>query len=138
MDDEEWGRQRRARPRDGVARSASPCGGIEGFRPLLGFPDLYRTYESSRLFPLYTRAILVSARDGQRLGWVPDLLLDYVHTVRARARSTRAEELGVQGRHLPRAPGARQLRERLTQGSPSPKVALNRLVLVSGRLAWPH
>jgi len=28
------------------------------------------------------RAILVSARDGQRLGWVPDLLLDYVHTVR--------------------------------------------------------
>jgi hypothetical protein len=28
------------------------------------------------------RAILVSARDRQPLGWVPDLLLDYVHTVR--------------------------------------------------------
>jgi hypothetical protein len=156
--------------------------GIEGFRPLLGFPDLHQTYESSHLFPLFAqrvmdarrpdygrhltrlrlsgnaeplevlgrsggrrmgdtiqlcpeplvapdgatcsiflvngvrhvlakdpaaeqrfallrrgeplalvdepdnpwnkRAILVSARDGQRLGWVPDLLLDYVHTVR--------------------------------------------------------
>ena len=156
---------------------------IEGFRHLLGFPDLHRTYESTRLFPLFAqrvmdarrpdygrylsqlrlpegaepfellgrsgghrkgdtiqlcpepevapngstrsiflvngirhvlaadpaaeqryaslrpgerlilvdepdndwnnRAILVSARDGRRLGWVPDLLLDYVHTVRS-------------------------------------------------------
>jgi hypothetical protein len=155
---------------------------VEGFRHLLGFPDLHRTYESTRLFPLFAqrvmdarrpdygrylsqlhlsegaepfellgrsgghrkgdtiqlcpepdvapngstrsiflvngvryvlaadsaadqrfaslrprerlilvdepdndwnkRAVLVSARDGQRLGWVPDLLLDYVHTVR--------------------------------------------------------
>ncbi len=158
---------------------------VEGFRHLLGFPDLHSTYESTRLFPLFaqrvmdarrpdygryltqlhlpedaepfellgrsaghrkgdtiqlcpepfvapdgstrsiflvngvrhvlaadptaeqrfeslqpgerlvlvdepdnewnTRAILVSARDGQRLGWVPDLLLDYVHTVRDQA-----------------------------------------------------
>ncbi len=155
--------------------------GVEGFRPLLGFPDLARTYVSLRLFPLFAqrvmdprrpdyaryltrlhlpedarplellarsgghrmgdmiqlcpqpfvssnglthsvflvngirhvldedpaaerrfallrpgeplalieepdnpwnrRAIVVTARDGQRLGWVPDLLLDYVHTV---------------------------------------------------------
>jgi len=155
---------------------------VEGFRPLLGFPDLHRTYESTRLFTLFAqrvmdarrpdygryltqlhlpedaepfellgrsgghrkgdtiqlcpepfvapdgstrsvflvngvrhvleadpaaeqrfaslqpgerlmlvdepdntwnnRAILVSVRDGHRLGWVPDLLLEYVHTVR--------------------------------------------------------
>jgi hypothetical protein len=155
---------------------------LDGFQHLLGFPDLHRTYESTRLFPLFAqrvmdprrpdygrylrqlhlsedagpfellgrsaghrkgdtiqlcpepfvasdglthsrflvngirhvlaedptaerrlaslrsgerlemidepdndwndRAILVSARDRQRLGWVPDLLLDYVHTVR--------------------------------------------------------
>jgi hypothetical protein len=155
---------------------------VEGFRPLLGFPNLQKTYESERLFPLFAQrlmdarrpdygrylsqlhlsedaepfellgrsgghrkgdtiqlfaeplvapdgstraiflvngvrdvlaadpaaeqrfvslrqgerlvlvdepdnfrnnqAILVRARDGQRLGWVPDLLLDYVHTVR--------------------------------------------------------
>jgi hypothetical protein len=156
--------------------------GVEGFRPLLGFPHLHKTYESPWLFPLFAqrvmdarrpdygrylsqlhlpedaepfellgrsgghrkgdtiqlypepfvtpdgstrsiflvngvrhvlaadpaaeqrlallrpgeqlvlvdepdnswnnRAILVTACGGQRLGWVPDLLLDYVHTVR--------------------------------------------------------
>lgn len=156
---------------------------VEGFRPLLGFPDLRRTYESRLMFPLFAqrvmdarrpdyeryltrlrltegaapfeilgrsaghrkgdtiqlfpepfvgpdgstasvflvngirhilnddptaeerfnrlrdgdplvlldqpenswnhRAILVSERDRQPLGWVPDLLLDYVHTVKS-------------------------------------------------------
>jgi hypothetical protein len=156
--------------------------GVQGFRPLLGFPHLQKTYQSSRLFPLFAqrvmdarrsdygrylsqlhlskdagplellgrsaghrkgdtiqlypepfvapdgstcsiflvngvrhvleadpaaeqrfaslrpgeqlalvdepdnswnnRAILVTVTDGQRLGWVPDLLLDYVHIVR--------------------------------------------------------
>jgi hypothetical protein len=31
--------------------------------------------------PYNPRAVLTSSVDGQRIGWVPDLLLDYVHTV---------------------------------------------------------
>lgn len=46
------------------------------------------------------RAILVSRRDRQRLGWVPDLLLDYVHAV----RDSSAPELYIEqinGREVP-------------------------------------
>lgn len=35
--------------------------------------------------PKNSRAVLVAANDEQPLGWVPDLLLDYVHHVRARS-----------------------------------------------------
>jgi hypothetical protein len=188
---------------------------VEGFRHLLGFPDLHRTYESTRLFPLFAqrvmdarrpdygryltqlhlpedagpfellgrsaghrkgdtiqlcpepfvaadgstqsiflvngvrhvlaqdataeqrfgslrpgdrlilvdepentwnnRAILVSARDGQRLGWVPDLLLDYVHTVRDQA------ELSLMIEHVngPEAPPHLRLLVRLNGQAPA-------------------
>jgi hypothetical protein len=46
------------------------------------------------------RAILVSRRDRQRLGWVPDLLLDYVHAVRDSAAPGLYIEQ-VNGREVP-------------------------------------
>jgi hypothetical protein len=188
---------------------------VDGFRPLLGFPDLHRTYESRRLFPLFaqrvmdarrpdygrylnelhlpedaepfellgrsggqrkgdtvqvcpepsvapdgstrsvflvngvrhvleadptahqrfaslrpeerlvlidepdndwnSRAVLVSARDGQRLGWVPDLLLDYVHTVRDQGEPS----LVVEHVNGPEAPPHLRLLVRLTGQAPA-------------------
>jgi hypothetical protein len=189
--------------------------GVDGFRPLLGFPDLHSTYESPRLFPLFAervmdarrrdygsyltqlhlpedaepfellgrsgghrkgdtiqlypeplvapdgstrsiflvngvrhvlaedptaeqrfatlqpeeqlvlidepdndwnkRAILVSARDGQRLGWVPDLLLDYLHTVRDQGEPS----LVVEHVNGPEAPPHLRLLVRLNGYAPA-------------------
>jgi len=188
---------------------------VEGFQPLLGFPELHRTYESTRLFPLFAqrvmdarrpdygryltqlhlpenvepfellgrsgghrkgdtiqlcpepfvaldgstrsiflvngvrhvlaadptaegryaslrpgdplvlvdepdndwndRAILVSARDRRRLGWVPDLLLDYVHTVHDQGEPS----LVVEHVNGPEAPPHVRLLVRLTGHVPA-------------------
>jgi hypothetical protein len=39
---------------------------VEGFRPLLGFPDLHRTYESTRLFPLFAQRVMDARRPDYR------------------------------------------------------------------------
>jgi hypothetical protein len=61
------------------------------------------------------RAILVSAHDGQRLGWVPDLLLDYVHTVRDQSEPS----LVIEHVNGPEAPPHLRLLVRLTGQVPA-------------------
>lgn len=50
--------------------------------------------------PVNDRAIVVATADGVRLGWVPDLLLDYVHEVRA-GGPLRLSVLRVNGPSVP-------------------------------------
>jgi len=50
---------------------------VEGFRSLLGFPDLHRTYESPHLFPLFAQRVMDTRRPDhdryvQRLGLQAD------------------------------------------------------------------
>jgi hypothetical protein len=61
------------------------------------------------------RAILVSARDRRRLGWVPDLLLDYVHTVRDQGEPS----LVVEHVNGPEAPSHVRLLVQLTGQVPA-------------------
>lgn len=50
--------------------------------------------------PVNRRALLITAHDGAALGWAPDLLLDYLHTVR-RSGPHRLEVRRINGPEIP-------------------------------------